>query len=147
MPDDAPSVEFTRFVSSVKGRLVARWDTSGSCFGARVLTREERKTAPESIVWDEACVVPLTAQFCAKYDRELRNAIRNGDLLERKREEWEAWLKAEEVREAERAEEAKALNAKVEDAKAEAAKAPNPPPETTPPDEAEAKPQGRKKNT
>jgi len=118
MPDDQAPV-FVRFVSSVEGRLVGRWDATGACFGARVATREEREAGAEPMQWDTECVVPLTAAFCAKYDRELRNAVRGGDLLERKREDWEAWLRIEEQREAEhvkRLNEAASALAKVGDA-------------------------------
>lgn len=134
------TVEFVRFVSSVKGRLVTRWDAQGACFGARLATLEERKAGAEPISWDEACVVPLTAAFCAKYDRELRNAIRGGDLLVRSREDYDAWLKAEEAREAEHV--AKLEAAKLTD---QAPVALPPTEETPPPAEAETKPEGRKK--
>src|SRR5689334_4165539 len=110
MPE-AVAPEFVRFVSSVEGRLVSRWDANGSSFGARVATSEERKAGVEPIVWDEACVIPLTAAFCARFDRELRNAIRNGDLLERSAEDHAAWLELEEQREFERLKEGAALPA------------------------------------
>jgi hypothetical protein len=109
MPDDAPQIEFSRFVSSVQGRLVARWDANGSSFGARVATAVERGEGAEPIVWDTECVVPLTAAFCARYDRELRNALKHGDLVVRSREDWLAWLQLEEQRELERLKEGAAL--------------------------------------
>lgn len=123
----APVVEFTRFVSSVEGRVVSRWDAPGSVFGAKVATLEERKAGAEPIVWDPERVVPLTAAFCARFERELRNAVRNGDLRERTRADWEAWLKVEEQREAEHVAKLAAPTAA----------------EVTPPIEAEPKP-GRK---
>jgi hypothetical protein len=137
MPEDA-APQFVRFVSSVEGRLVSRWDAQGSSFGARVATAAERAEGAEPIVWDTECVVPLTAPFCAKYDRELRNALKHGDLVERSRADWEAWLKAEEAREARPTEPAPAPAPVAEEAAAE--------PNITPPTEAESKPEGRKKN-
>lgn len=144
MPDDAPADPFVRFVSSVEGRLVARWDAQGSSFGARVSTRAEREAGAEHIYWDTDCVVPLTAPFCAKYDRELRNAIRGGDLRERSREDWLAWLKLEEQRESERV---KALEGAQTPEVAVESPVEAPTEEATPPPEAESKPEGRKKKT
>lgn len=149
MPEDkAP--EFVRFVSSVEGRLVARWDAAGASFGARVATRAEREAGAEPMQWDVECVVPLTAAFCAKYDRELRNAIKGGDLRERKREDWEAWLKAEADREDEhmkRLAEASAEAAKPAEPVVEAQVEPSDDPQTTtPPPEAEPT-AGRKKKS
>ena len=141
MPDDKPPA-FVRFVSSVEGRLVGRWDAQGASFGARVATRAEREAGAEPMQWDVECVVPLTAAFCAKYDRELRNAIRGGDLLERKRDDWEAWLKAEEAREVEHVKRLEAAKAAEPSAEAPTEAAPE---NTTPPTEAESKPEGRKK--
>lgn len=100
MAESAP--KFALFVSSVEGRLVSRWDAPSSSFGARVATAEERKAGSEPIVWDPACVVPLTEQFAAKCDRELRNAFKNGDLKKRTEADWRAWLELDEKRETER---------------------------------------------
>jgi hypothetical protein len=125
--------QFVRFVSSVEGRLVSRWDANGSSFGARVATSVERAEGAEAIVWDTACVVPLTAAFCARFDRELRNALKAGDLVERSREDWLTWLRAEEAR---------------EDARfAPELPSESPGTDTPPPAEAEpeTKPEGRKK--
>lgn len=147
MPPDAPAPQFVRFVSSVEGRIVTRWDSPGSCIGARLATAQERKDGAEPFTWDTECVVPLTAEFCARFDRELRNALRNGDLLERKREDWEGWLKAEEEREAAR----DAELAKAPEAAAEVSAAPEPnaeqstEPETTAEDDGASAPKGKKK--
>jgi hypothetical protein len=138
MPDEAPAIEFARYVSSVEGRLVSRWDANGSSFGARVATAAERAEGAAAIVWDTECVVPLTAAFCARYARELRNALKHGDLVQRSREDWEAWLQLEEAREAERFPPPAPA--------AEPEPEPEPEPEITPPAEAEPKPEGRKKN-
>lgn len=152
MPEEAQGPVFVRFVSSVKGRLVARWDTPNASFGARVVTGEERKAGGEPIVWDEACVIPLTAAFCDRFVRELSGALRDGDLQQRTAEDYAAWLEAETKREADRDAELKAATEK-------AAEQPAPPAETTteasgttepteptpPPDEASSPPKGRKK--
>jgi hypothetical protein len=141
MPEDAAAPLFVRFVSSVEGRLVSRWDANGSSFGARVATAVERADGAEAIVWDTECVVPLTAAFCARYDRELGNALKHGDLVERTREEWEAWLKAEEAREAARV----APPPSPPPATDEPPPAEAPAPEVTPAAEAEPKPDRKKK--
>lgn len=140
MPEDAAPL-FVRFVSSVEGRLVSRWDANGSSFGARVATAVERAEGAEPIVWDTECVVPLTAAFCARFDRELRNALKAGDLRERTREDWQAWLTADEAREAARV----APPPSAAPAPEEPAPAEEPAPEVTPAAEAEPKPD-RKKN-
>lgn len=98
----APAPQFVRFVSSVEGRLVGRWDAPRTSFGARVTSLEERKHGAEPIVWDTEAVIPLQDAFVRKYDRELRGAIRRGDLLERKREDYNAYQRKLEEREAER---------------------------------------------
>lgn len=130
----AASDPFVRFVSSVAGRLVSRWDAQGSSFGARVSTRAERESGAEHITWDTDCVIPLTAEFCAKYDRELRNAVRGGDLVERSRRDWEAWLRLEQRREAEHVQRLNSASEAVEQSGED----------ITPPNEAEPT-QGRKK--
>jgi hypothetical protein len=146
MPDEAPAIEFARYVSSVEGRLVSRWDANGSSFGARVATAAERAEGAEAIVWDTECVVPLTAAFCARYDRELRNALKHRDLVERTREDWLAWLQLEEAREAERFPPPAPAPEPAPEPEPEPEPAPEPEPEITPPAEAEPKPEGRKKN-
>lgn len=145
MPGDAPAVEFVRFVSSVEGRTVSRWDAPGAYFGAKVATLEERKAGATPVIWDEERVTPLTAQFCARYERELRNALKNGDLKDRKREEYEAWLKVEEKREAEHLKRLEAAAAPAETTVEAPVETPAEPTNSTPPSEAETKPEGRKK--
>ena len=95
--------QFVRFVSSVPGRLVTRWDNPATPIGARVSTAEERTAGAEPIVWDEERVTPFTADFAARFDRELRGAFARGDLVERQRADWEAWTELEQKREADRA--------------------------------------------
>lgn len=90
------SLVFAAYVSSVEGRLVSRWDVGPwSYFGARVASAEERAKGAEPIVWEPERVIPLTAEFCQRFERELRDALANGDLRKRTAKEHEAWLKAE----------------------------------------------------
>lgn len=90
------SLVFAAYVSSVEGRLVSRWDVGPwSYFGARVASAEERARGAEPIVWEPDRVIPLTAEFCARFERELRDALANGDLKQRSAEEYAAWLEAE----------------------------------------------------
>lgn len=96
--------KFVRYVSSVKGRLVSRWDSLSTHIGARVTTPEQRSAGAEPVLWDEELVLPLTEQFCARFNKELRQAIRNGDLKERSEQDYTAWLKLAEKREAEHVE-------------------------------------------
>lgn len=108
------------FVSPVAGRLVSRPGAPHAYVGARITTQEERADGAEPFVWDPETVVPFSAPEFQRYERELRAAVRRGDLLERTPEDFAAWGKAQEQREAKReAELAKAAKA----AEAEAKKA------------------------
>lgn len=91
---------FVRFVSSVEGRLVSRWDAPQSFIGARWHSPEETKETGQRVAWDTDAVVPLTDAFCARFDKELRCALRDGDLLERTEEDYKAWLVVEAQRDA-----------------------------------------------
>lgn len=82
-------VRFVRFVSSVTGRVVSRWDT-GKPFGARITTEKERQDGAPPIVWDTERVIPLSAEFCERFARELNQAVAHGDLKERTLAEYEA---------------------------------------------------------
>jgi hypothetical protein len=98
------SLTFAKYVSAVEGRLVSRWDAGPhSYIGARVTSMAERATGAEPIVWDTAVVLPLTAEFCQRFERELRDAIRNGDLIERSAAEYQGWLQVEKKRDEEQA--------------------------------------------
>lgn len=109
--------DFVRYVSAVEGRLVTRWDSLTSYFGARRSSAEERKAGAEPIVWDLEQVVPLTDAFCRRFDKELRQALRNQDLKERTEQDYRTWLGTLEKREKARdAELAKAKAAKPEPA-------------------------------
>lgn len=94
-------VQFVRFVKPAPGRLVSRWDAlaSGAFIGARRTTPEEQAAGKPVIEWDEKHVLPLTREFCDRFVRELGRALRNGDLREVQRKDWEAWLKLEQERE------------------------------------------------
>lgn len=83
-----PGPQFVRFISAAEGRLVPWWGTS-VYFGAEVRQGE--------VLQDLKRIYPLTDDFCRRYTRELSQAIAEGDLLERKREEWEAQEKAQEA--------------------------------------------------
>jgi hypothetical protein len=83
--------KFTRFVRSVEGRAVARFDSGSptrACefIGATRMGRE--------IVWDTDKIVPLTEEYCRRYVRELNKAVRCGDLVETTREAYEQQLEA-----------------------------------------------------
>lgn len=83
--------KFTRFVRSVEGRAVARFDSGSrnrACelIGATRMGRE--------IVWDTNKIVPLTEEYCRRYVRELNTAIRRGDLIESTLAEYEDQLTA-----------------------------------------------------
>jgi hypothetical protein len=93
--------KFERYVSPVKGRLVSRWDSLGSNIGARVTTPEQRAAGADPVIWDEELVLGLTEQFCARFNKELRQALRNGDLKERNEDDYRAWLEVAAKREAE----------------------------------------------
>lgn len=78
--------KFTRYVRSVEGRAVARFDSGSptrACefIGATRMGRE--------IVWDTDRIVPLTEEYCRRYVRELNKAVRFGDLIETTREAYE----------------------------------------------------------
>lgn len=94
------AVQFVRFVSPVKGRLVSRWDAPGTYVGARLATTAERAAGSDGVIWDEELVLPLTEAFCRRFDKELRSALRNGDLRERKADDYRRWLETERKRDA-----------------------------------------------
>lgn len=127
MADPVP--EFVRFVSAVEGRLVTRWDTLTSYIGARKTNADERAGGAPAIEWDLEQVVPLTRDFCARFDKELRSAFRHGDLRDRSEKDYESYIAAVEKREAE-AEAARAEEAKKAAAE-EAPPEPAPEPEKT----------------
>lgn len=91
---------FVRFVSAAPGRLVSRFDAPQGYIGARRASEEEVRATGERIVRIDGQVLPLTAEFCARFDKELRNAIRDGDLVERTEVEHQAWLALELERDA-----------------------------------------------
>jgi hypothetical protein len=112
------------FVSPVAGRLVSRPGAPHAYVGARLTTAAERADGAEPFVWDLETVVPFSAPEFQRYERELRAAVRRGDLLERTPEDFAAWGKAQEQREAKReAELAKAAKEEARKAADEAKKA------------------------
>jgi hypothetical protein len=85
---DAP--KFEMFVRSVNGHAVARPGTR-EYLGAtrRVLTKEQIASGESPFEWDDR-VIPLTAEFCRRYARELREWLSNGELVKVSRAEWDA---------------------------------------------------------
>lgn len=80
---DAP--KFQRFVRSVEGRAVAIYGSGTTqLFGA---VRDGT-----TIVWDTERVFPLTETWCAKYAKELRIHLAEGDLVEATREQYDAYM-------------------------------------------------------
>lgn len=98
---------FAKYVRAVDGRLVSRLDVApGTHLGARL--------TEEGPVWDTERVIPLTAEYCAKFARELRKTFAARDLIECTEAEYQAWLQIEEEREAAREAEVAAAQAAAE---------------------------------
>lgn len=92
----AGSPVFERFVRSVQGKAVARYGTDGLIGAERVaLTEEQRRAHACPIVWDTERIVALTAEYCGRYRREINASVRRGELIEVKREAWEAQANAQ----------------------------------------------------
>jgi hypothetical protein len=92
--------QFVKFVRSVEGRLVGRWDAGPyHYFGARLGSNEER-AEDKPIIWDTQQVIPLTQEFVIRFGRELGRALRHGDLKVASEAEYTAWLAVDERREA-----------------------------------------------
>lgn len=128
-------VQFVRFVQPVKGRLVSRWDAPESYIGARFTSEAERAAGAEAVEWNEALVLPLTREFCDRYLRELRKALKNGDLKEVDEAAYRAWLAVEGEREAAKVKALEEAAAKSSEAPTE----PPPPPVANEPTEASKK--------
>lgn len=93
MSEERP--KFVKFVSAVEGRLATRWGGLGSYFGATVATPDQVAQGAAPITWDTKRIYGLTSDYCVRYSRELDQAMRDGDLVERKVAEFEAQAKAE----------------------------------------------------
>jgi hypothetical protein len=93
--------KFAVYVRAVEGRLVGRWGSKHEYFGARrtAATLQERRAGKAMAVWDTQRVIPLTADYCRRFRKELRKALRNGDLLECKVGDYSAWLRIQAERE------------------------------------------------
>jgi hypothetical protein len=76
--------QFSKYVSSVQGRLVNRWDTK-SLIGAV-------RNPDGSVTWDTEQITPLPAEFVATYGGELRQCLVGGDLVERTEEQYQSYL-------------------------------------------------------
>jgi hypothetical protein len=89
--------KFSRYVRSVEGRLVSRWGESG-LFGA---IRTVDKVTGITLAWDTKRVTGLTQDYCDRFNKELRRAFANGDLVECTTADYLDWLKLAGEREAE----------------------------------------------
>jgi hypothetical protein len=99
MPKALP---FALYVSAIAGQLVPRPGSDGrDYFGARVTSPEDRLKGAEAVVWDEDRVIPITPEVAASNIREFGRWFANGSLKKRTAEDYTAWLKLEEKREAE----------------------------------------------
>lgn len=87
--------KFVRYVSSVEGRLVHRWDAPDSLIGAKYVPEDAREPGDPAVVWDTAKILPLTDEYCRKYVIELRKSISRGDLIERTEADYLAQLTAQ----------------------------------------------------
>lgn len=86
--------KFSKFVRSVEGHAVARYG-SGSRTTANELIGATRVEV-DRIEWDTKRVTPLTEEYCAKYCRELRRALKLGELIEVTEDDYLAYLKSQE---------------------------------------------------
>lgn len=110
MSDTAP--EFVKFVSAVDGRLATRWGGLNSYFGASLATPDQVAQGAQPITWDTEKIYGLTAEYVSRFSRELEHALRDGDLVARTKDEFEAQDKV--------AKEARAKRRKDREAEAEA---------------------------
>ncbi len=127
----AEQPSFVRFVSCVEGRLCPRFGAPRrKYFGVHFSTPEELAAGADKFQFRPKHIQGLDDAYCRKYARELEEALRNGDLIERSRADFDAFVNARaEARAAredarEKAAQAAADDAKkAEDAKAAAAEA------------------------
>lgn len=77
-----------KFVRSVRGRTVFRYGTRELIGATRVARKTKEQPGDPSIVWHDRIVL-LPAEWCHRYRKELGQHLRNGDLIECKREDWE----------------------------------------------------------
>ncbi len=80
-PKKDPEIEF-RYFSPVEGHAVARFGT-GSTIGA--------SRSPSGFVINPDAVVPIPKDEVARYAKEYADAIRHGELLEKKQADYDAF--------------------------------------------------------
>jgi hypothetical protein len=74
----AEGPDFGAFVRPVKGHCVPRYGTTEYLGASR---------GPDGFEWDESRIIPLTADYCRQYPRELAQHIAEGSLVACKRDE------------------------------------------------------------
>jgi Zn-dependent peptidase ImmA (M78 family) len=82
--------KFALYVRSVEGKAVARYGTREMVGAVRV--------EPTKIVWDTEAVIPLSEEYVATYQRELRRHLTRGELKRATEAEYQAYLKAKEAK-------------------------------------------------
>lgn len=108
-----------KYVKAVEGRLVPRWGTS-TFFGARVTSKEERAKGAPPIEWNTERVYAITETFEIAHPRELRQAIKNGDLALTDEASFSAWKRKQGEQEEAAAKAAEEAAKEKEAAKADA---------------------------
>lgn len=70
------------YVRPVEGRVVPRYGTSQLLGAERLpVTKASKRSGEPAIVWDTSTAIALTDDYCRRYTKELRQHIRNGDLI------------------------------------------------------------------
>lgn len=101
-----PHPHFARFLRPKSGKPVARYGTAtkragNDIIGGRWVDDPERRPdpitgeRPRKLVIDKKAIVAITHREARRFRREYARAIRNGDLEEATREQWEAKVAAE----------------------------------------------------
>jgi hypothetical protein len=99
-------VEFARFVRCKPGRIVHRHGTA-DLIGAELvpLTRDQRRAGSPAVLWTNR-IVPLTADYCRQYSKELRSELREESLIECSCDDWESQEKTLEKQRVQRVKDA-----------------------------------------
>lgn len=92
------------YVSSVKGHLVTRFPSLRSSVAQFIGATRKGKT----IVWDTTEVVAISDKEWQTYRREYRRCLADKSIVERTKEDFEAYVKEKTERETKALEEAKA---------------------------------------
>lgn len=126
------------YVSSVKGHLVTRFPSLRSSVAQFIGATRKGKT----IVWDETEVVAISDQEWQRYRREYRRCLADKSIVERTKEDFEAYVAEKTDRETKALEKAKAEAA--EKAKAEATEQPTSEGTTQPAEGTSSQPKGKR---